>query len=283
MDIRLAHCGPPKALKKGLSPTSNADLPALLVSFYYLNPFVRQRDKYAFRDWSMDSGAFSAHNSGKAIDPKEYTETCRHLLATDPMLTEVFALDVIGDHRASLRNCEKMWEDGIEAIPCFHRGEPWDALLHIAKNYPKIALGGVVGLHAKKKMEWVGQCFARVWPKRIHGFGMGARDMVLGFPFESVDATNWELGPCAFGRWNKFGNMSVRGGEQNLRVEVDYYLELERLARARWRKEMAQLKAIGPVVRLAHANGAGGQGSPSHPPPPCPLGNPSKEQTHSSP
>ncbi len=249
--VRLAFGDPPEALKKGLGASeSHLPRPALLVSFYYFKQFSRFRYSYNFRDWVMDSGAFSAKNSGKVIDLQEYIDTCLQLTQEDQQLTEVFALDVIGDHETSLRNCEEMWRQGVQAIPCFHVGEPEDALVEMAAKYPKIALGGAVGFSGKR--EWAEQCFARVWPKKIHGFGFGSERDILHLPWHSVDATNWELGPCAFGNWRSFGGaMSVRGAEQNLRSEVEWYLRLERKAQAQWRREMELLEADGPTVRLA--------------------------------
>jgi hypothetical protein len=256
--------------RQDIALTSPHDLPGLLVSFYYLEPFLKQKDRYRYRDWVLDSGAFSAHNSGKAIDLNQYVDTCLRLLAEDPTLTEVFALDQIpkGDkledvQRAadvSIKNCEEMWRQGVPAIPCYHMGEDESHLYHMAKHYPKIALGGVALLRGDLKINWLKQCFARVWPKRIHGFGMSGEEIVYSLPFHSVDATNWELAPCAFGNWQKFGSMSVRGSNQDLRSQVKHYLELEAKARVRWAKQMAELEALpdqwpparpAPSVRLA--------------------------------
>ena len=127
--VRLAHCGPPEALVHGLKPdvrlaaTGNgcedrsgldgAMLPALLVSYYYLAPFLEARKRYAFRDWALDSGAYSAHNAGAAIDLEQYIAEALRLKAEDPQLSEVFALDVIGDWRASAKNTERMWAAGV--------------------------------------------------------------------------------------------------------------------------------------------------------------------------
>jgi hypothetical protein len=243
-NLRLAYgaSGRTEAIAKALQESSLAA--SLLVSYVYLEAFLENQKQFLYRDWVLDSGAFSAHYSGKPIDLKAYTERCQQLLAEDKTLVEVFALDVIGDHRASIRNCEYMWDHGVEAIPCFHRGSPEDALLHIAKTYPKIAIGGVALLKGARKMDFAQQCFARVWPKPIHGFGFGAEKQVLALPWHSVDATNWELGPTKFGRWQKYGKLSVRGSQQNLRSEVEFYLSLERRARAHWRKEMALLATL---------------------------------------
>lgn len=227
--------------------------PALLVSFYYLKQFLKVRDRLQFRDWSMDSGAYSAHNSGVTIDLQQYIETCRELLATDPKLTEVFSLDVMYDHKASLKNTEKMWAAGIQCIPTFHLHEPESALLAMAKDYPKISLGGVVGY--RDKNAWAQQCFARVWPKRIHGLGFGGETDILTLPFESVDATNWETGPAKFGRWQAYGQLSVPHSRVDLRAEVEWYMALERRAKIKWRKEMALIGALpdSPAVRFGVA------------------------------
>lgn len=197
--VRLAHVpgaqGDNSLLgQRGVEQLPPDSRPALLVSYYYIKPFLENKHRYAYRDWVLDSGAFSAHASGGKIDLQEFIEKATELLTTDPTLTEVFALDVIGDWKATAANCDKMWAAGVPAIPCYHVGSPESELKRIARDYPKIALGGAVGFRGKD--EWAKQCFARVWPKRIHGFGFGGETSILGLPWHSVDATNWEMGPC---------------------------------------------------------------------------------------
>jgi len=267
--IKLAHVpgaqGDNNLLgQRGVDALPDDSLPALLVSYAYLPQFLENKHRYHYRDWVMDSGAFTAHASGKEVVLQDYIDCCKKLLAEDQTLTEVYALDVIGDWKASLINVEEMWRQEVQAIPCFHYGEPWDVLKAIAGNYPKIAIGGCVGKRDKDK--FAGQCFARVWPKKVHGFGFGSEKSLMLYPWHSVDATNWEIGPCKYGRWASFGaigtaNISVRGSKQNLRAEVEYYLELERKARQRWKKEMAILESLdAPHVHLGMDPLGGGGG-----------------------
>jgi hypothetical protein len=244
--VRLAHVGPPKAIQKALSDPDK--MPALLCSYYYLKVFLKNRHLYQFRDWVMDSGAFSAHNSGKVIDLQQYIDTCLQLMETDEKLTEIFALDVIGDHEATLKNTEEMHRQGVPAIPCYHAGEPEEYLMHIAKEYDKIALGGVARVRdTKRRIKWAEQCFARVWPKKIHGFGFGLKSDALALPWHSVDASSWELGPTAFGTWSGYSSqgkgqyLPVRGSEHNLKIEIDRYLKIERQARIKWKSRMQDL------------------------------------------
>lgn len=257
IDVRLAFGGPPGAVAKGLADhgVKNADgrenRPALLVSYAYLKPFLKNQRAYHYRDWVLDSGAFSAHNAGVEIKLQDYIDTCKRLRDSDNTLSEVFSLDVIADWKSSLKNCEEMWRQGVEAIPCFHVGEPEHVLRSMARDYPKIALGGAVGY--KQKDKWAEQCFARVWPKKVHGFGFGAERSIMALPWHSVDATNWEIGPCKFGRWQSLGgNVNVRGGQQNLRGEVEAYLDIEHRARQKWQGAMKKLDADSKTsVRLA--------------------------------
>jgi len=233
---------------------SDNKLPALLVSYAYLQPFLKNRHRYRYRDWTMDSGAFTAANSGKLVALDDYIRTCHHLMKTDPTLVEIFALDVIGDWKASAKNAAAMWKAGIPVIPCFHYGEPEGALLEMAARYPKIAIGGVAYKRGDAKQQWAEQVFARVWPKRVHGFAFGSERAVMGLPFHSTDASSWEIGACGFGNWRQFGHMTVRGSNQDLRGEVNAYLDLEERARVKWAREMKQLEALDkPDVRLAFA------------------------------
>lgn len=202
-------------------------LPLLMSYFYVLNagdtfdPYLKQ---VPCRDWVLDSGAYSAANSGKAINLEEFTAFAKKRLETDPLLTEVFALDVIGDPVRSMENTRYMHAQGVHAIPCFHVGEPWEFLEEM-KVFPKIALGGLAmkgpgKLNTAKKIEWCEQCFARVWPKKIHGFGLGSERIVSALPFHSTDASSWETGPACFGNWRKYGKMSWKGSSQNYASEA---------------------------------------------------------------
>jgi hypothetical protein len=249
-DVRLA-IGPGPTAADNAVAQPNMRKPALLVSYVYLKKFLKQQPRLNYRDWVMDSGAYSAQNSGRTINLQDYIDTCKKLLAADPTLTEVFALDVMSDWKASRKNTEEMWRQGVPAIPTYHVGEPEEALRIMAAEYPKIAIGGAVGY--KKKRQWATQVFARVWPKKIHGLGFGTADTLLHLPFHSADASNWEIAPCRFGNWASYGGqwLPLRGGKQNLRGEVEFYLDLEQEAKEKWAKEMTQLETNGPHLRLA--------------------------------
>lgn len=217
--------------------------PCVLVSYVYYNSgFSERRKDYEFRDWSLDSGAFTAFHAKKVIDLQQYIEFCKERLANDPELEEVFSLDVIGDYKASIRNTEEMWRQGVPAIPVFHVGEPWSVLNDMAKTYPKISFSSG-GLMSKQKATWIQQVFARAWPARIHGLAISDETSVLSAPFHSVDASTWILRAQGFGSWHLYGNIPLRG-TNNLASQVEYYLKLQDRARVKWKKEMAVLAEL---------------------------------------
>lgn len=240
-DVRLAYGN---AGRTTLQLSDNFDpRPALLASFYYLSEFERHKQSLHYRDWMMDSGAFSAYNCGAVIDLAAYIDACIERQAADPLLTEIIALDVVGDWRATIRNTERMWKAGIRAIPTYHYGEPECALKAIAAEYDKIALGGMSVLRGKDKLIWGEQCFARVWPKRVHGFALTEERILMRLPFHSVDATTWLLQPKAYGRFyysKKNLHLKVKG-ITDLRGQVDHFMQMERRLKQRWANDLAAL------------------------------------------
>jgi hypothetical protein len=236
---------PSLAGSHGVEQIPEASAPALLVSFVYLKPFIRLRPSHVYREWMLDSGAFTASMSGATIDLDAYIATAKLLLAEDPTLTEVLSLDVIGNWREGVKNVERMWTGGVPAIPTWHAGEPEDLLRSLARDYPKIAIGGLVPLHNNAKWRTCERAFAKVWPKKIHGLGCGGRAQILGLPWHSTDAANWVINPCKYGQWQGLGSTHLRSkGPFDLRVEIEHFLKLERAARTRWRREMKTLEEV---------------------------------------
>lgn len=270
MDIRLAHVTGAQGdnnLKgqRGVARLPLSSAPALLIAYPYLPGWETNRSRYIYRDWALDSGAYSAHNSGTEIDLSKYIGDCLRLMEADPKLAEIFGLDVIGDPEASLRNCERMIKAGIPAVPTFHLGCPLHYVETEAARYPKIALGGMVGKPSKQVIRFTAQVFSRIWPKRIHGFGLVREKLLLRYPFHSVDASSWETGPCSFGNWKSFGKMSVRGSNQNLRAEIEWHLKLERKLKQIWSRQLNQIgispdlqSALKELRSLRASNGKGG-------------------------
>lgn len=254
-DVYLAHLPAVEPIYRALCREYADGRPNLLVSYFHISEWEnRQRQQVRIGKWVLDSGAFTAKNQGTTIDHDAFIEKALELRQCDPLLGDVFGLDVIGDARASVRNVEIAWERGLECIPTFHFGSPWPMLEHIAKTYPKIALGGMVGRSVKLREEFVKECFARVWPKKIHGLGMTVEATLMRYPFHSVDSSTWSLSPARYGEWRSLGGTGWRQPRARLRTkgtgspdvsgEVRWYLKFEKRLKQQWAKEMALLETL---------------------------------------
>lgn len=238
--IRLACCtARTAAVFRAASWRSRGEsvLPSLLFSYAYEKHWLPILPELTIRNFVLDSGAFTANSSGKPIDIQVFINTVQRYRDNGVLPVEIFSLDVIGDWRGTMQNTELLWQAGIEAIPTFHYGEPEDVLIGYAKDYPKIALGGAVGVPRKEKERWVRQCFARVWPKPMHGFGFGMWALEQ-FPFHTIDCSDWEGNAARFGNWFRYGgrNLGLGGKDllDNLAVEAQVWLDAEVKAKQRW-------------------------------------------------
>jgi hypothetical protein len=231
----------------GWSPTAMPTLErhretpvSLLVAYPDLKAFQKHRGRINIKRWCLDSGAFSAWNSGKTIKLPEYIAA-----AKDCDACEVFGLDVIGDAEATRHNLDAMWNQGMSAIPTFHYRAKWEWLAWCCEHSDKIALGGMAKERGSAKWKWIEQCFARCWPKKVHGFGVASPEAFALVPFHSVDATSWSYAPSAMGCWAGFTGRQMRlksRGVKDYWIEVQEHQRRERLAIFRWRRQLASLE-----------------------------------------
>lgn len=226
--------------------------PSVLVSFEYRKEWAAASHLDYWREVVLDSGAFTAAKKGTKIDIVELAEWIKSERARSPLVTEAFTLDVIGGSwRESLANTETLWKMGIDVIPVYHVGEPTDVLKALARDYPKVGLGGAVGY--RKKLEWATLCFREVWPAKLHGLGFGKRAIEI-LPFHSVDDSSWSFGPTAFAvypstDYKKLPTRNVR--TLNLRHEVVHQMDAEARARRFWAGRIPDDFGLAPQVRLA--------------------------------
>ena len=220
--------------------------PSVLISYAYLKGWIRTQKTLGLPDipqgfnFFLDSGAFTANNSGKTINIDQLVEETKN-----PRWAESAGLDVIGSPQATLKNILYMRAHGSPAIPTFHIGEPWEFLIEYKKQFKKIALGGLVPIKSKiEKQKWLDEVFARCWPHQFHAFGMTSEPLLMRFPFHSADSSSWQSGPGGRGRWACMGgaNMGlnrpkIRERNVTLIPEVEHYLRMENRVQARWADE----------------------------------------------
>lgn len=151
----------------------------------------------------LDSGAYSAFNSGVSINLEEYISFCK---ATHDTWEAVASLDVIGDAGASWENFLRMRDAGVSCLPVFHYGEPDSFLEQMVNECEYIGIGGVAQLGVSDALfDWLDLCFRKYicnpdgTPKvKVHGFAVTSIRAVKRYPWHSVDSTSW-----AIGMWGK--------------------------------------------------------------------------------
>lgn len=173
----------------------------VLASYVIFNHSEKAKARWLarFRDANvrslfMDSGAFSAHTRGIRIDLRDYYALIEHFRPT-----RYAALDVIGNPEATRRNLRQMEEDGFHPVPVFTRGAPLSDLEDLLeRGYTDIAIGNLVGRQSREHKASVLRCLADVFATlskrdqrdvRIHGFGVTSVELLLRFPFYSVDSS----------------------------------------------------------------------------------------------
>lgn len=167
-----------------------------LESYHYVSsPRLAQRIRRDKVDMFMDSGAFTAFTKGTKIDLGEY---CDYIHANQDIIRVAAVLDEIGDADGTYRNQMEMERRGVRPIPCFHFGEPIEALQHYVANYDYLAIGGVAqARNTKALIVWLD----RIWeemvhadgtPKvKVHGFAITALKVMVRYPWHSVDSSTW--------------------------------------------------------------------------------------------
>lgn len=140
----------------------------------------------------LDSGAYSAWSRGIKINIDEYID----FIKQHKQFIHVYAnLDVIGDPIATERNQRYIESKGLHPLATFHIGSPYSELERMVKEYKYIALGGLVGVPKARRIKHLDKCFRIIQTKcKVHGFGVGDLELMLRYPFYSVDNTNWIMG-----------------------------------------------------------------------------------------
>jgi hypothetical protein len=162
----------------------------------------------------LDSGAFSSFSKGVEVDIGRYCDYVHEnmdIIETVDGQPLASVLDAIGDVEGTWRNQDEMERRGVRPLPCFHYGEPEEALEYYVSNYSYITLGGMVPISTPQLRLWLD----RIWeqyltdengvPKvKVHGFGLTSLPLMLRYPWYSVDSSTWV-------QWAAMGMLLVPG------------------------------------------------------------------------
>jgi len=185
----------------------------------------------------VDCGAYSAR--GSDLDADQYYKAIANWLAMTNYPTDqitIAAMDVIGNAQKSWENFLLAKEYNIEVVPTYHLGEPKEYLYRIMDVTNYFALGGcnIAGFKGrfKAKKDWLDACWTEILKRnkeaKVHGFGVSCRELIINYPWSSVDSTSClHIFSSGYGSYfDKFLNIAERANPE-LDVNslfVDQYL-----------------------------------------------------------
>lgn len=137
----------------------------------------------------LDSGAFTAWKAGKPIQLDDY---CRFLDTMPIKPWRYFALDVVGDPKATLRNYEIMLRRGYTPVPVFTRGEDPSVLEDFYKTSDVVGIGGLVGTRGNRG--FVRGIMKHVGSRKVHWLGFTNLDFLRVYRPYMCDSSAWESG-----------------------------------------------------------------------------------------
>lgn len=137
----------------------------------------------------IDSGAFTAFTTGRAIALNEYAT---YLESWRDCWDHAITLDVIGDPKQTAANTRRLHERGLPVMPVFTRGGTLTEFDAMVKDAGYVAVGGTVGLGVKPQRQRVAMLQRRAQDLGggIHALGVGSLETLRTARPYSADASS---------------------------------------------------------------------------------------------
>jgi len=160
----------------------------ILVAYPYMKNEVINELKKNKKDirFLLDSGAFTAWKSGKAISIDEY---CSFIEKLPIKPWRYFTLDVIGDPEKTLNNYNTMIDRGFKPIPIFTRGEDLSLIDEYYKTSDVVGLGGLVGTKGNKN--FVKGIMEVIGDRKVHWLGFNTKAFISHYKPYMCDSSSW--------------------------------------------------------------------------------------------
>jgi hypothetical protein len=150
------------------------------------------KENHCENKWAFyDTPEFWEYADSYAAFVKEYADAVDHYAN----------VDVIPNPKLSWRNQEYLEnKHGLTPVPVVHYTTDLKWLkFYMERGHEFIALGGLVGgSQADGRWDWIDRAFdivcdqpSRLPKVKIHGFGVTNWDLLLRYPWYSVDSTSW--------------------------------------------------------------------------------------------
>ncbi len=181
---------------------------SILVEFPYFDAKIFKKLTKHHGEYRLiiDSGAFSAFNSGKKISLDEYCKFLDSIESLRPF--NAVQLDVIGNPEQTYKNFLKMEERGYDVMPVFTRGDTLDRLEEFYSHTDYIMFGG--NAKTSNNRNYVKWFLGENKGRKCHWLGFVQNDFIARYKPHSVDSSSW-LG-------NKiYGHLPVYDGKGNVK------------------------------------------------------------------
>jgi len=199
-------------------------------------------------DLVLDSGAYSAHTKGVAIDITAYGD---FLLANKADIYHAVNLDVIAPESpeaaaaAGWNNFLRMRKRGIDVMPVFHARENVKWLDMMLDETDYIGLSGTSLVSPAENLVWHNLMWNHVTDSagypvaKFHAFGDTSPHSMRTYPFFSADSATWQIAS------GKTGCIYIQGKPYQLRtkkVRNNNYIALDdpKLKRDVWEKHITE-------------------------------------------
>lgn len=136
----------------------------------------------------LDSGAFTAWNAGKPVGLDAY---CSFIESLPIKPWRYFALDVIGEADATMRNYETMLVRGFTPIPVFTPSQTFDEIEKYYQTTDMIGCGGLTTKFGAESIKYLRKVMAAVKGRKIHLLGYTKPDYIKYFRPYSCDSSSW--------------------------------------------------------------------------------------------
>ena len=140
----------------------------------------------------LDSGAFTAHNSGKIISVDQY---CSFLDSLPIRPWRYIALDAIGNEAKTKKNYELMLSRGYSPVPVYTQGADWSDVEYYYSTSDFICFGGLVGKKGSGLViNAIDKFLAIANGRKSHLLGYTSVPYLKKFKPYSCDSSSWESG-----------------------------------------------------------------------------------------
>lgn len=200
----------------------------VLESFFSIGRRELKYDKNYVKSFFLDSGAYSAYTQKKVINLDAYIN---YIKRNKAKIDYYANLDEIYNPEKSKENLLKMEAEGLNPLPVYHYGEPFDIFRKMCEKYEFIALGGMVPISTKNLTLWLDEVFQYICnkdgtpSKKIHGFGMTTLELLKRFPWFSIDSVSPILTAAMGGIWNYNGQLISVARKEEIPLSTKLYLD----------------------------------------------------------